>query len=111
MTYEFHDFSNVDSVNQLKKDARGILREEIMEFLRTRYEDVMRVGENEFGVVVGSAPDEDGFASDVVVCVKCITKPWYTNENCRSRPVIKYDLAEEAELYEFEVKAKDCPKK
>ena len=108
--FEFHDFSEVDGINQLKAEARRVLLEEVVEFLKTRYADIYRVAENEYAVVVGQAKDEDKFVSDVTVVLRGTTKPWYNNEDCR-RPVVKYDPEQEAELYAMEIKAKDCSKK
>ena len=100
----FKDYSDEVKVSAIKNDARKTVVDEVMGFLADRFETVSKVGSNEIAVVVGSAKDEDGFASDVVVIVKPSVKSWYNkaavpNGDKEGREVVKYDLDWEAELY------------
>jgi len=106
----FVDFGDEKKVSVIKEKARQVLTDAFMEFLKERTEMAKLVGSNEIGVVVGQAKDQDGFASDVVVVVKATVKPWYDKTDL-ARPVHRYDLEDEAEAYEAEVKAKKAPKK
>lgn len=110
MTYEFHDLTTPMAVGETKKIARHIIMDDLIEYLKTKYEDIEQVAENEFGVIVGEAKDEDGYSADVCVTIKCSCKPWY-NKNEGKRGVKKYELADMAEEYRLEVKASKIPKK
>lgn len=106
----FVDFGEEKKVSVIKEKARQTIINDFIEYLAEKYDAAKLVGSNEIGVVVGSALDSEGFASDVVVVVKATVKPWYDKGDL-ARPVQKYDLDEEAEAYEAEVKAKKAPKK
>lgn len=106
---ELHDFSEERTVSGIKDAARNVIMNDLMEYLAQKYETVKKVSSNEFGVIVGTVPDEDGFTSDVTVVVKCQTKNWYDKE-CAKRDCRRYDLYEEAEAYELEVELKRKPK-
>ena len=114
----FKDYTDETKVSVIKNDARKTVVDEVMAFLTERFETVSKVGTNEIAVVVGSAKDEDGFASDVIVVVKPTAKSWYNKAavpkgDKDGREVVKYDLEEEAGEYEFKLaeKAKKAEKK
>ena len=106
----FVDFTDEPKVSVIDKAVRKIVTEDIIEYLKERYDTVRRVGADEVGVVVGIGKDTDGFASDVVVTLKATAKPWYDKE-CAKRNKEKYDLNEAGDAYEMKVKAKNVPKK
>lgn len=106
----FEDFTNEPKVSVIEKTVRKIVTEDIIEYLKQRYDTVRRVGNDEVGVVVGVASDTDGYSSDVVVTLKATAKPWY-DKQCAKRSIEKYDLNEAGDAYEMNVKAQRVPKK
>lgn len=107
----FIDMSEEKKVSVIKEEARKVLIDAFIEFLEERCEKVRKVASNKIGVVVGQALDLDGFAADLVDVITIESKTWYDKEEGLKRPVHRYDLEEEAEAYEAEVKAKKAPKK
>ena len=123
----FLDFMGEEKVSVIKDKARKDLIEDLLVFLNERYDRARQISGNEIGVVIGQAPDEDKFASDLVGVVKVSIKPWY-NKSDLKRPVRKFDLdsgseySDEdiangkddpngADAYEAAVNAKKAPKK
>ena len=104
------DFTNEEKVSVVKEKARQALIEAFEEFLAEHFDHFRKVSSNEFAVAVGEAKDLDGFANEVPVVVKFAAKSWYDKDDCK-RPVVRYDIDEEADAYEMEVKAKKAPKK
>lgn len=100
----FMDFMDEKKISVIKEKARQLILEDIFQYLSEKYETVKMTASNEFGVVVGSAPDADGFAHDVVVTIKCSTRYWYEKDG--KRPIHAYDLDKEADAYLAEVNAK-----
>jgi hypothetical protein len=110
------DFTEEKKVSVIKEQARQSVLNDIWEFLTQRYEKVGRVGSNQVAVVAGVAKDDDGFENDVVVVFDATTKPWYDRKvNDKgiplSRPVVRYDFADEVEAYEKDKGTKKAPKK
>lgn len=104
------DLYDEEKVSVVKEKARQTIINDIMEFLKERYEDARFTASNEIGVKVGCAKDEEGGASDLIVSIKCSTRNWYNKMDCK-RPVERYVLEDEAKAYEDEVAAKKAPKK
>lgn len=107
----FIDMSEEQKVSAVKERARKVLIDAFMEFLEERCEKVRKVASNKIGVVVGQALDLDGFTADLVDVITIEAKTWYDKEEGLKRPVTRYDLDDEADAYEAEVKAKGAPKK
>jgi acyl-CoA reductase-like NAD-dependent aldehyde dehydrogenase len=106
----FVDFTEESKVSATKEKARQTVVEDLIAYLSERYDVVRQIASNELGIVIGSAKDENGFASDVVITLKATCRPWYDKTDCK-RPVERFDLEYEAETYEAEKAAKSVPKK
>lgn len=90
---ELIDFSG-KKISEIKAEARQLVRDEMLEFLKTKHERVEPIGNTEIGIVVGTAPDDDGWTQDVVVVAKITAKPWYGRDKSseKSREVKRFDL-------------------
>lgn len=97
---EFIDYSGM-KISEIKAASRNMLREDLINFLKTQYETVVPIGNTEIGVVTGTAPDDDGWLQDVVNVIKVSTKAWYSRsgEDIK-REVKKFDLDAAAGGYE-----------
>lgn len=104
------DLYDEEKVSVIKEKARQAVVDDIINYLKEKYEDVRLTASNEIGVKVGCAKDEEGGASDLIVSIKCSTRNWYNKSDCK-RPVKRYNLKAEANAYEAEVAAKKAPKK
>lgn len=106
----FIDFTNEPKISKIKEQARKVVTDDILEYLKTRYDVVRQVGTDEVGFVVGIGKDTDGFTSDIVVTLKATAKTWY-DKQCAKHNLEKYDLEEAGDAYELKIKAKGIPKK
>lgn len=123
----FLEFNDEKKVSAIKDKVRETLLADFLEFLNTKYERARRLSGTELGVIVGQAPDEDNFMSDIVAAIKVSVKPWYNNRDCK-RIVRRFNLDEGSEYtdddiangldepngadaYEAEQMAKNAPKK
>ena len=104
------DFTGM-KVSAIKNEVRAMLVADFMEFLSQKYETVAQVSNTEVAVVLGTITDEDGFTQDVVGGVKASAKSFYDKKDGLKREVHKFDIFDEAEAYDKEMKAKAAKRK
>ena len=100
------------SATAVKNNARVITMEAVIKGLAEAFgeENIAKVGSNEYGVIVGTVLDKDGFASDVVVTVKPTVKEWESRRT-EKRVYEQYILEDEAEAYRMAVEEKEEEKR
>jgi hypothetical protein len=112
----FIDFTEEEKISVVKEKARQTVINDLIEYLKERYDMVGLTNSNQIAIVVGQAKDQDGFNSDVCTTIKVSCESWYdktVNDKGEElkRPVSKFDFEEEIEAYKAEVAAKKAPKK
>ena len=103
--YNGKDFKNSTAVkSQVRKDVMSI----VINALIKEYgqENVKKVGSNEYGVIVGSVIDNDGYPQDVVATIKPTVKEWEDRKTAK-KTFEKFVLDDAAENYEIETKEKE----
>lgn len=116
---ELRDYTEYDKVSEVRAKAKADFEAEFMEFLESRYEVVKKVlteqNSKEIAVVVGTAKEpETGYSMDLVISIRSAVKNWYDKPSASGkRDVVRFDIDEAAEAYEFEMahsKRKGRPK-
>ena len=107
---------NFEGMNKtaIRNKVRAQLTADFVEFLKEKYgefvdEGVPRVRQtasNEVGVIVGVAPDNDGFPQDVVALVKTSGPSWWESVGQKGKVTTAYDFNEAADNWAFEVERK-----
>lgn len=102
------DYTGMKNVTAVRAQARIDVMEVIVNALVAEFGDdaVKKVGSNEYAVVVGTALDSDKCPNDVVTTVKPTVKEWETRKTTK-KTFEKYDIDEEARLYEISVAEKE----
>lgn len=98
------------NIAEIKNGFRNAVLEDLMNYLSERYETVRKIDNTELGFIIGCAPDNEGFSSDVCITLKPVVKNWY-DKPAEKRPVRRYDLDEVAEAYERDMEIKASLKK
>lgn len=100
------------SATAVKNSARVITMEAVVKGLAEAFgeENIAKVGSNEYGVIVGTVLDKDGFPLDVVVTVKPTVKEWESRKT-EKRVYEQYILEDEAEAYRMAVEEKEEEKR
>lgn len=100
------------SATAVKNSARVITMEAVVKGLAEAFgeENIAKVGSNEYGVIVGTVLDKDGFPLDVVVTVKPTVKEWEARRT-EKRVYEQYILEDEAEAYRMAVEEKEEEKR
>lgn len=89
--------------NAMRADMANLLREFAIE--RFGEENVSIVGSNEIAICIGTIPDADGFARELVVTVKPTAKDW-VDRKATKKTFEAYNRLDEAEAYEMTLKDK-----
>lgn len=104
------DFTGM-STSAIYKEVRQMLSDDFLEYLSQKYERAARISNTEVAVVVGTFVDEDGFTQDVCGVCKASSKPFYSKSEDLKREVKKFDIDDEVEAFNADVKAKEAKKK
>lgn len=102
------DYTGLKNATAVKAQARIDIMKVIVNALIAEFGDdaVKKVGSNEYAVIGGTALDSDKCPNDVVTTVKPIVKDWETRKTAK-KTFEKYDIYEEARLYEISVAEKE----
>ena len=103
--YNNREFKNATAVkSQVRKDVMSI----VIDALIKEYglETVKKVGSNEYGVIVGTVTDAEGYPQDVVATIKPTVKEWEDRKTDK-KVFEKFVLDDVAESYEIETKEKE----
>lgn len=104
------DFTGMKT-SAIYKDVRKMLSDDFLEYLSQKYERAARISNTEVAVVVGTFTDEDGFVQEVCGVCKASSKAFYSKSEDVKREVKKFDLDDEVEAYEAEIKANEAKRK
>jgi hypothetical protein len=101
------------NISGTKKAVREDITQEILEFLQSKYDVAVKVESNVIAIYAGIGKDPDGFEVDVPALIKVSCPSFYDKEptSANGRTIVKYDVEEEARVYEDTVKAKAAKKK
>lgn len=108
---------NFEGMNKtaIRNKVREDLTKEFLEFLIEKHGEFLedgaskrvgQTGSNEVGVVVGKAPDNDGFVKDVVALVKVSVPAWWYSVGEAGRQTNAYDFEEAVANWDYTVEQK-----
>lgn len=94
-------------ISEIKNNARTSVLNEVMNFLKTKYDTVEQVSNNKVAIAAGTIDDNDGCPMDIPVVIKVSCLSWYDKkaQTDNGRDVVRYDIYEEAQAYKNDMKA------